>query len=75
MGIVEGWQQSLHIIIRGRGGFITLAQHSSQLHNSVLLGIVRQAMQFGLHQWIQLIERARVSAAPRYQKLSDVLLR
>jgi hypothetical protein len=40
-----------------------------------LLGIVRQAMQFGLHQWIQLIERARVSAAPRYQKLSDVLLR
>jgi hypothetical protein len=36
--------------------------------------IVRQPMQFGLHQRNQLIERARVSAAPVHSKLSDGLL-
>ena len=37
--------------------------------------IVRQAMQFGLHQRNQLIERGRVSAAPVHEKLRDLLLR
>ena len=37
--------------------------------------IVRQAMQLGLHQRNQLIERGRVSAAPVHEKLRDLLLR
>jgi hypothetical protein len=37
--------------------------------------IVSQAMQFGLHQRNQLIERGRVSAAPVCQKLRDLFLR
>ena len=34
----------------------------------------RQAMQLGLHQGNQLIERRRVSAAPVHEKLRDLLL-
>src|SRR5881392_978837 len=37
--------------------------------------MVREPVQFGLHQWDQLLQRSLVSAAPVAEQLGDLLLR
>ena len=58
---------------KGDADFEAVRAEILAIENQWTTAIVRQAMQLGLHQRNQLIERGRVSAAPVHEKLRDLL--